>query len=183
VVQQARNLLMDLEDAGSSTGMTPRRSWRAARAVREVQPGPAPGENQADRVRAARGPTAAARGEGKPETFSFLGLTHICVTSRGGRFWIRRITDAKRLRAKLRQARAENMRRRHLPIPEQGKWLASVVRGHQAYYAVLGNISGERIPHPVGCQNCVMCSGCSVMPRGRPVGPDRLVCPARAVTG
>jgi RNA-directed DNA polymerase len=83
----------------------------------------------------------AAGGEGKPETFSFLGFTHICATSRGGRFWIRRKTDAKRLRAKLKQARAEIMRRRHLPIPEQGKWLASVVRGHQAYYAVPGNIS------------------------------------------
>jgi group II intron reverse transcriptase/maturase len=83
----------------------------------------------------------AARGEGKPETFSFLGFTHICATSRGGRFWIRRKTDAKRLRAKLKQARAEIMRRRHLPIPEQGKWLASVVRGHQAYYAVPGNIN------------------------------------------
>jgi group II intron reverse transcriptase/maturase len=83
----------------------------------------------------------AARGEGKPETFSFLGFTHICEVTRSGRFWIRRKTDAKRLRAKLKQARAEIMRRRHLPVPEQGKWLASVVRGHQAYYAVPGNIS------------------------------------------
>lgn len=81
----------------------------------------------------------AARGEGKPETFTFLGFTHICATSRGGRFWIRRKTDTRRLRAKLKQAKAEIMRRRHLPVPEQGKWLASVVRGHQAYYGVPGN--------------------------------------------
>jgi group II intron reverse transcriptase/maturase len=81
----------------------------------------------------------AARGEGKPETFSFLGFTHICAATRSGRFWIRRKTDTKRLRAKLKQAKAEIMRRRHLPVPEQGRWLASVVTGHQAYYAVPGN--------------------------------------------
>ena len=81
----------------------------------------------------------AARGEGKPETFSFLGFTHICATTRSRRFWIRRKTDTKRLRAKLKQAKAEIMRRRHLPVPEQGRWLASVVTGHQAYYAVPGN--------------------------------------------
>jgi group II intron reverse transcriptase/maturase len=81
----------------------------------------------------------AARGEGKPETFAFLGFTHIGATTRSGRFWIRRKTDTKRLRAKLKQAKAEIMRRRHLPVPEQGRWLASVVTGHQAYYAVPGN--------------------------------------------
>jgi group II intron reverse transcriptase/maturase len=87
--------------------------------------------------RAAR--DRAARGEPKPETFAFLGFTHICATTRNGRFWIRRQTDTKRLRAKLKQAKAEIMRRRHLPVPEQGKWLASVIAGHQAYYAVPGN--------------------------------------------
>jgi RNA-directed DNA polymerase len=44
------------------------------------------------------------------------------------------------MRAKLREIKVELMRRRHLPIPEQGRWLASVVRGHLAYYAVPGNI-------------------------------------------
>ena len=87
--------------------------------------------------RAAR--DRAARGEPKPETFKFLGFTHICVTARNGRFWIRRKTDSKRMRAKLKQVKDQIMRRRHLPIPEQGRWLASVVTGHQAYYAVPGN--------------------------------------------
>src|ERR1700691_1643191 len=81
----------------------------------------------------------AARGEPKPETFAFLGFTHICATSKGGRFWVRRKTDSKRLRAKLKSVKAEIMRRRHQPVPEQGRWLASVLRGHQAYYAVPGN--------------------------------------------
>jgi RNA-directed DNA polymerase len=43
----------------------------------------------------------AARGLGKPETFDFLGFTHICGKTRGGRFWLRRITISKRMRAKL----------------------------------------------------------------------------------
>jgi group II intron reverse transcriptase/maturase len=81
----------------------------------------------------------SARGEGKPETFDFLGFTHICATSKNGRFWVRRITISKRMRAKLAEVKAEVRRRRYLPIPDQGRWLAAVVRGHQVYYAVPGN--------------------------------------------
>lgn len=81
----------------------------------------------------------AARGLGKPETFAFLGFTHICATSRNGRFWLKRITISKRSRAKLSEIKVELKRRRHESIPVQGQWLASVVRGHQAYYAVPGN--------------------------------------------
>jgi RNA-directed DNA polymerase len=83
-------------------------------------------------------PRRKARGEGKPETFSFLGLTHICAT-RKGRFWIRRVTDKKRLTAKLAQLRDELKRRRHDPVPDQGRWLASVITGHMNYYGVPGN--------------------------------------------
>jgi group II intron reverse transcriptase/maturase len=81
----------------------------------------------------------AARGEGKPETFAFLGFTHICATAKNGRFWIRRKTDSKRMRAKLKQVKDQLRWRRYQPIPQQGRWLAAVVRGHQAYYAVPGN--------------------------------------------
>lgn len=80
------------------------------------------------------------RGLGRPETFAFLGLTHICAKSRNGRFVLKRVTVAKRMRSKLHELREEIMRRGHQPIPEQGRWLASVVRGHLAYYAVPGNI-------------------------------------------
>src|SRR5205814_3334718 len=55
------------------------------------------------------------RGLGKPETFQFLGFTHICTKDRRGRFTVRRITDRKRLRAKLRAVKEELKRRRHLP--------------------------------------------------------------------
>jgi RNA-directed DNA polymerase len=80
------------------------------------------------------------RGEGKPETFDFLGFTHICSrTLKGNRFTIRRKTIAKRLRAKLKAVRIEIIRRRHEPVPALGKWLRSVVRGHLNYFAVPGN--------------------------------------------
>ena len=81
----------------------------------------------------------ARRGLGKPETFDFLGFTHICGKTRKGRFWLRRITISKRMRAKLKADNDQLKRRRHQPIPVQGRWLASVVRGHMAYYAVPGN--------------------------------------------
>jgi len=80
------------------------------------------------------------RGLPKPDVFEFLGFTHVCGKTRDGRFWLRRITIKKRMRAKLKQVKAELRRRLHWPIPEQGRWLASVVRGHLAYYAVPGNI-------------------------------------------
>ena len=80
-----------------------------------------------------------ARGLGKPETFDFLGFTHICATSRSGRFWLKRITISKRMRAKLREVNDQLKRRRHQPIPVQGQWLRSVVQGQLAYYAVPGN--------------------------------------------
>jgi group II intron reverse transcriptase/maturase len=85
-----------------------------------------------------------ARGRGRPETFDFLGFTHCCAKTQNGRFLLKRITISKRMRAKLREVKTELMRRRHLSIPEQGQWLASVVRGHRAYYAVPGNIDAVK---------------------------------------
>jgi group II intron reverse transcriptase/maturase len=87
----------------------------------------------------------AARGLGKPETFGFLGFTHICARSKSGRFWVKRITISKRMRAKLKAVSDQLRRRMHQPIPMQGRWLASVVRGHMAYYAVPGNAKAVRV--------------------------------------
>jgi group II intron reverse transcriptase/maturase len=81
------------------------------------------------------------RGLGKPETFDFLGFTHICGKTRDGRrFALKRKTSAKKMRAKLKEVKAELIRRMHLPIPEVGRWLERVVRGHHRYYAVPGNL-------------------------------------------
>jgi RNA-directed DNA polymerase len=77
------------------------------------------------------------RGEGKPETFNFLGFTHICVKKRSnGMFTVLRQTIRQRLQAKLNEVKAELRRRMHQSIPEQGKWLEAVVRGHLRYYGV-----------------------------------------------
>jgi RNA-directed DNA polymerase len=77
------------------------------------------------------------RGEGKPETFNFLGFTHICVKKKSnGRFTVLRQTIRKRLQTKLNEVKAELQRRMHEPIPEQGKWLRAVVGGHIRYYGV-----------------------------------------------
>src|ERR1700730_4502476 len=77
------------------------------------------------------------RGEGKPETFNFLGFTHICIKKRSnGMYTVLRQTIRKRLQAKLNEVKAELQRRMHEPIPEQGKWLQAVVRGHLRYYGV-----------------------------------------------
>ncbi|MDZ4169954.1 MAG: group II intron reverse transcriptase/maturase, partial [Coriobacteriia bacterium] len=79
------------------------------------------------------------RGEGKPETFDFLGFTHICAKRRDERFTVRRKTIAKRLRAKIKEVRDVLMRGRHRPVPAQGRWLRAVVQGHFNYYGVPGN--------------------------------------------
>jgi hypothetical protein len=80
------------------------------------------------------------RGLRKPETFSFLGFTHICAKTRSGKFLLKRQTMAKRLRTKLSEVKAELLRRRHWNIIEQGAWLRGVVRGYYAYHAVPTNI-------------------------------------------
>src|SRR5260370_573223 len=80
------------------------------------------------------------RGEGKPETFNFLGFTHICGKNKSnGRFTVLRQTIRKRLQAKLSEVKAELKRRMHDPIPEVGQWLRSVVGGHIRYYGVPTN--------------------------------------------
>ena len=81
------------------------------------------------------------RGEGKPETFDFLGFTHVCGTTRKtGRFIVKRQTIRKRLSAKLHALKAELRHRWHVPVPQLGQWLRSVVQGWFNYHAVPGNM-------------------------------------------
>ena len=80
------------------------------------------------------------RGQGKPETFNFLGFTHICGTDRKtGYYTIIRKTISKRMAAKLKQLNAELKQRMHDRLTETAKWLQSVVRGYFQYHAVPGN--------------------------------------------
>jgi group II intron reverse transcriptase/maturase len=81
----------------------------------------------------------AERGEGKPETFDFLGFTHICGQSRAGKFQLHRKTIRKRQTAKLKALAKELQRRRHWLVPEVGQWLSRVLQGHYNYFGVPGN--------------------------------------------
>jgi RNA-directed DNA polymerase len=76
------------------------------------------------------------RGEGKPETFNFLGFTHICGKTRRGNFAVLRKTMLKRMQAKLKELKKEFQRRMHADLREQGEWVNSVLRGHNQYYGV-----------------------------------------------
>ena len=81
----------------------------------------------------------AQRGLGKPETFCFLGFTHICGRSRRGTFQLQRKSRTDRMRATLRRVKDALRRRMHQPIPVQGRWLTQVVNGYFAYHAVPTN--------------------------------------------
>ena len=81
------------------------------------------------------------RGEGRPETFDFLGFTHCCGKTRKGTFTIKRKSIAKRMRAKLQKIKMQLKRRMHDAIDEVGGWLRSVVRGWFNYHAIPGNIN------------------------------------------
>jgi RNA-directed DNA polymerase len=79
------------------------------------------------------------KGKGKPETFDFLGFTHICGKSRKGKFTVLRKTSAKKMRNKLQELKRTLRERMHWSIPDVGKWLKSVVTGHCRYYGVPWN--------------------------------------------
>jgi len=86
----------------------------------------------------------AARRNQKPETFDFLGFTHICGVSRKGRFKVLRQTASKRLRRAISRVAAWCREHRHLPVPVQWRYLCSVLRGHYQYYGVTGNFRSLR---------------------------------------
>jgi group II intron reverse transcriptase/maturase len=80
------------------------------------------------------------RGQGKPETFNFLGLTHMCGTSqKAGYFVVKRKTIGKRMAAKLKDIKAKLQERMHESTADTLKWLQSVVRGYFRYHAIPDN--------------------------------------------
>ncbi len=84
------------------------------------------------------------RGEGKPETFDFLGFTHICSVTKKGTFILKRITIRKRLRNKVKEVRAKLRKAMHRSVNEMGEWLARVLNGYNRYFGVPGNSSSIR---------------------------------------
>jgi RNA-directed DNA polymerase len=81
----------------------------------------------------------AKRGNDRPETFNFLGITHFCARTREGWFKVGRKTMRKRWQSKLREVSSELRRRMHDPVPAQGAYVQAVVRGHANYFGVPGN--------------------------------------------
>jgi hypothetical protein len=80
------------------------------------------------------------RGAGKPETYNFLGFTHICGTSpKTSYFTVVRTTIGKRMAAKLKGIKAELRKRMHESAAATADWLRSVVRGYFQYHAIPGN--------------------------------------------
>jgi group II intron reverse transcriptase/maturase len=81
------------------------------------------------------------RGEGKPESFTFLGFQHVCAQNSLGRYEVRPITDGDRRRKKLQEIKQKLRRRMHAPAAQVGGWLRGVLTGHYQYHAVPGNLS------------------------------------------
>jgi group II intron reverse transcriptase/maturase len=79
------------------------------------------------------------RGQGKPQTFDFLGFTHCCGKTRQGKFTVLRLTSAKRMRATLQALKLELRKRMNRPVAEQGEYLQAVVAGHARYFGVPNN--------------------------------------------
>jgi group II intron reverse transcriptase/maturase len=80
------------------------------------------------------------RGKGRPDTFDFLGFTHICGTTKAGRFKLKRKTMSQKMRRKLAELKQEMRKRLNNRISEVGQWLRKVLLGHYRYYGVPGNL-------------------------------------------
>ena len=116
-------------------------------AVEEVRTGVHPDKTRRIEFGRFAEPNRKKRGEGKPETFDFLGLTHISGKDRNGNFSLKRKTIAKRMRAKLQEIKQELRRRMHDPVEQTGKWLKSVMQGYFNYHAVPGNLGRLKVFH------------------------------------
>lgn len=115
-------------------------SKRSPRAVCKVWAGTAPEKTRLIEFGRFAKSNRARRGEGKPETFDFLGFTHISGKDRNGNFVVKRKTIGKRMRAKLLAIKEQLRERMHQRVAITGKWLRSVVQGYYNYHAVPGNL-------------------------------------------
>ena len=135
IVRYADDILMGFQYPGDAENFRRDLEKRLARFKLELHP---------DKTRLIEFGRFAAearekRGVGKPETFDFLGFTHICGKKKNGKFAVLRKTIRKRMTAKLKEIKANLKACMHQPLPIVGKWLASVLRGHFQYYGVPRN--------------------------------------------
>ncbi len=95
----------------------------------------------------------AKRKEGKPETFAFLGFTHLCGKRRSdGRFTVHRTTQSKRLRAFLSDLKKWLLANRHIPVAAQGQYLRQALQGFANYFGVPGNIGALNAVRTQACR-------------------------------
>jgi group II intron reverse transcriptase/maturase len=138
IVRYADDLVMGFQNEQDARAMREALSKRLAAFGLELHP---------DKTRVIQFGRFAQKGverEGRmrPETFDFLGFTHIAGKSRQGRFLLTRRTSRKKRKAKLASLRMQMHRRRHEPLRVQQAWLASVLQGHYQYYGVPTNYRG-----------------------------------------
>ena len=79
------------------------------------------------------------RGEGKPETFNFLGFTHYCSNSRNGKFRVKRKTSRKKFAKKCREMNQKIKRMRTWPLPNIIRKLNEILVGYYHYYGITDN--------------------------------------------
>jgi RNA-directed DNA polymerase len=136
IVRYADDFVMGFQYEQDARAMREELSARLAKFGLELHP---------DKTRVLRFGRLAREGcerEGRrrPETFDFLGFTHIASVDRRGVFQLKRRTSRKKRKAKLAQLSEEMRRRRHLPVRQQHAWLSLVLRGHYRYYGVPTNM-------------------------------------------
>ena len=68
------------------------------------------------------------RGQGKPETFDVMGMTHYCATTRRGKFRVGRKPSRKRVGRTLRRIWEALRMRMHLGEHEVAIWLGRVIK-------------------------------------------------------
>lgn len=140
VVRYADDLVMGFQYEGDALAMREALAERMAKFGLELHP---------DKTRVLQFGRFARQdrerqGRGKPETFEFLGFTHIAADNGQGAFMLRRRSSRKKRRAKLARIKEDCRRRRHHDVAEQHAWLSSVLRGHFRYYGVPTNFRALR---------------------------------------
>lgn len=80
--------------------------------------------------------TRQRHGQGRPETFEFLGFKHVAGVDRAGRFALIRLPSAKSCRKFLARTREWIMEHRHWRRWEQQLHLTRMLRGFYQYFAL-----------------------------------------------
>jgi RNA-directed DNA polymerase len=135
IVRYADDFVMGFQDQQDALEMKEALATRLAKFGLELHP------EKTRVLRFGRFAREKCEREGRrhPETFDFLGFTHIADVDRRGMFQLKRRTSRKKRQAKLAKLSEEVHRRRHEPVRQQYDWLSSVLRGHYRYYGVPTN--------------------------------------------